>query len=88
MPNRIDSNQAALASRIANEAKSLGVPEQKLQAAGSKLLNTIWSEMPELMVMPSLRGQVEQLAGALRLAVDELAANTQPDPFVDGGVTA
>ncbi len=87
MPGPINNNTNVLASRIANEAKASGLSSADVQQLGQTLIAKLQGT-PDLQLLPSVRDGMAAMSSALLMAANELAANTAPDPFVDGGVTA
>jgi hypothetical protein len=74
-----------IANQIKADAVSSGMDAQKLRDIGMKLLNL---QMDVSGFLPSLEGQLDDLAGGILVAAEELAQNTQPEPEPDPGVTA
>lgn len=88
MPNPINNNSSVLATRIANDAKAAGMSPAELQQLGQKLMQSFNQTSMDVSMLPSIREHAATMASALTMATNELAANTAPDPFLDGGVTA
>lgn len=88
MPNPIDNNSRVLANRIVSDAKAAGLSPSELQDLGKSVIARFSQANVDVAFLPAIRDHATALANALTMAATELAANTAPDPFVDGGVTA
>ena len=84
----IITNERALANRIVSDAKAAGLSPAEMQQLGQRIIENFNQASYDVFLLPAIREVSAQLANAIVMATNELAANTAPDPFVDGGVTA